>query len=102
MAVRSYWNDVGKLALRRKIAGDVPALCGMESEVCRALAWIEHDCPTLEFVAYKVRGAPNLLNVELLPYNRFAGAKYAKLGRVYSPGFDESRAPDLSPLPVVL
>ncbi len=41
-------------------------------------------------------GAENLLKVELLPYNRMAGAKYAKLGRVYSPGFDESRAPDLS------
>ena len=37
-----------------------------------------------------------------IPYNRFAGAKYAKLGRVYSPGIDESRAPDLSPLPMVL
>ena len=53
-------------------------------------------------IARILAGAPNLLNVELLPYNRFAGAKYAKLGRVYSPGFDESRAPDLSPLPVVL
>lgn len=41
-------------------------------------------------------GASNLRGVEFLPYNRLAGAKYAKLGRAYSPGFDESRAPDVS------
>lgn len=51
-----------------------------------------------EGMARLLAGAPNLVKVELLPYNRFAGAKYAKLGRVYSPGFDEDRAPDLSPL----
>ena len=43
-----------------------------------------------------VDGAPNLRGVEFLPYNRLAGAKYAKLGRTYSPGFDESRDPDVS------
>ena len=41
-------------------------------------------------------GAPNLRGVEFLPYNRLAGAKYARLGRVYSPGFDESQEPDVS------
>ena len=49
-------------------------------------------------LARLLAGAPNLLKVELLPYNRLAGAKYAKLGRVYSPGFDENAFPDLSPL----
>ena len=43
-----------------------------------------------------VDGAPNFRGVEFLPYNRLAGAKYAKLGRAYSPGFDESREPDVS------
>ena len=43
-----------------------------------------------------VDGAPNFRGVEFLPYNRLAGAKYAKLGREYSPGFDEDRAPDVS------
>ncbi len=47
-------------------------------------------------IASLLEGSKNLVKVELLPYNRMAGAKYAKLGRVYSPGFDESRAPDLS------
>lgn len=39
--------------------------------------------------------ANGLERVELLPYNRLAGAKYAKLGRVYAPGFDEERTPDM-------
>ena len=53
-AVRSYWNDVGKLALRRKVPRDVPAICGMEAKVCRTLTRIEHDGLPLEFVPYKV------------------------------------------------
>lgn len=52
-------------------------------------------------VARLLAGAPNLLKVELLPYNRLAGAKYAKLGRSYSPGFDGNRVPDLSPVKIV-
>lgn len=48
-----------------------------------------------EAIAELLAGSKNLLYVELLPYNRLAGAKYAKLGRAYSPGFDETAAPDL-------
>ena len=51
---------------------------------------------TKSAIARLVDGAPNLLGIEFLPYNRLAGAKYAKLGRTYSPGFDESRDPDVS------
>ena len=53
-AMRPDWNHFGELAFRRKVAGDVPALCGVEAEVCRALARIENDCPPLEFVAHEV------------------------------------------------
>ena len=53
-AMRPDGNHFGQLALRRKVAGDVPALCGVEAEVCRALARIENDCPPLEFVAHEV------------------------------------------------
>ena len=49
-----------------------------------------------EGFAALLENAPNLRRVELLPYNPLAGAKYAKLGRTYAPGFDERRAPDLS------
>ena len=51
---------------------------------------------TKSSIARLLDGAPNLLGIEMLPYNRLAGAKYAKLGRAYSPGFDESRTPDVS------
>ena len=51
---------------------------------------------TKSAIARLLDGAPNLLGIEFLPYNRLAGAKYAKLGRTYSPGFDENRAPDVS------
>ena len=51
---------------------------------------------TKSAIARLVDGAPNFRGVEFLPYNRLAGAKYAKLGREYSPGFDEDRAPDVS------
>lgn len=46
-------------------------------------------------LARLLEGAPNLQRVELLPYNRLAGAKYARLGRIYAPGFDENGKPDL-------
>ena len=55
-----------------------------------------NDSPqTKEGLAALLSGADGLQRVELLPYNRLAGAKYAKLGRVYAPGFDENTAPDL-------
>ena len=38
-----------------------------------------------------VKDAPALVRVELLPYQRAAGAKYEMVGRQYRPGFDESR-----------
>ena len=53
-AVRPDGNHFRQLALRRKVAGNVPAMCGMEAEVCRALSRIEHDCASLEFVAHEV------------------------------------------------
>lgn len=35
----------------------------------------------------------NVRSIELLPYNRFAGAKYKAVGRAYLPCFDESLPP---------
>ena len=44
----------------------------------------------LSAIARTVDGLPELLRVELLPYNRAAGGKYAALGMDFQPGFDES------------
>ena len=44
----------------------------------------------LRAVAETVRGLNGLVRVELLPYNRAAGGKYAACGRTWKPPFDES------------
>lgn len=38
----------------------------------------------------KIKGSKNLIQVELLPYNKFAGSKYALAKKEYKPNFDES------------
>lgn len=51
------------------------------------------DTPAnLRAIAELVAGLGGLQRVELLPYNRAAGAKYAGCGLTFSPGYDESRA----------
>lgn len=42
-----------------------------------------------------VKDAPHLLGVELLPYNKSAGAKYRSVGMTYSPMFDETQDPHM-------
>jgi pyruvate formate lyase activating enzyme len=45
----------------------------------------------LSAIARLIAGIPGLQRVDLLPYNRAAGAKYAACGLVFQPTFDESR-----------
>jgi pyruvate formate lyase activating enzyme len=49
----------------------------------------------LTATARLLQGAKALERVELLGYNRAAGAKYGQLGLSYEPGFSEDRAPNL-------
>ncbi len=44
----------------------------------------------LSAIALTLRAIPGLLRVDLLPYNRAAGGKYAALGMAFHPGFDET------------
>ena len=41
-------------------------------------------------IAKVIKDFPNLIRVDLLPYNRMAGGKYSPVGMKFSPGFDES------------
>ena len=41
------------------------------------------------------RMMPTLVEVQLLPYNRAAGGKYAACGLTFAPGFDEDRPPNV-------
>ena len=50
----------------------------------------------LEATARLVADAPNLDRVELLRYNRSAGAKYGLLGEEYRPSFDTEREPNMN------
>lgn len=45
----------------------------------------------LAAIAETVRGLDGLVRVDLLPYNRAAGAKYASLGLDFKPSYDETR-----------
>ena len=45
----------------------------------------------LSAIAETVSGLPGLQRVDLLPYNRAAGGKYAAVGREFRPSYDESR-----------
>ena len=45
----------------------------------------------LSGIARLIAGMPRLQRVDLLPYNRAAGAKYAACGLAFQPTFDESR-----------
>ena len=47
-----------------------------------------------ETAAALVEGAKALVRVDILPYQRAAGAKYGMVGRTYAPDFDEAAAPD--------
>jgi len=45
----------------------------------------------LSAITRTVAGLPGLQRIDLLPYNKAAGAKYAACGMVYRPTFDEGR-----------
>lgn len=58
------------------------------------------DTPdNLSEIARLLAGCPTLQRVELLPYNRAAGGKYAACGMVFQPGFDEDQAPSADTAP---
>ena len=45
----------------------------------------------LAAIADTVRGLPGLARVDLLPYNKAAGAKYESVGMEFKPDYDETR-----------
>jgi pyruvate formate lyase activating enzyme len=53
----------------------------------------------LSGIAGLIAGIPGLQRVDLLPYNRAAGAKYAACGLAFQPTFDESRPVECNTAP---
>ena len=56
---------------------------------------VNDSAENLRQTALWVKDAPNLLHVELLPYNKAAGGKYRSVGMEYAPQFDVERSPNL-------
>ena len=54
---------------------------------------VNDNAAHFERAAALVSGAKALVRVEVLPYQRAAGAKYAMIGKVYSPEFPEDQPP---------
>ena len=54
---------------------------------------VNDNLPHFETAAALVRGAKALVRVDILPYQRAAGAKYAMVSMAYAPDFDEERSP---------
>ena len=76
--------------LRRPFVARIPLVPG-----------VTDTSENLTAIAAAVASQPTLVRVELLPYNRAAGGKYAACGMKFLPGFDEDRAPNggCSPIP---
>ena len=57
-----------------------------------------NDCREhFETAASLVQDAKALVRIDILPYQRAAGAKYEMVGRTYAPDFDEDRTPSFFP-----
>ena len=82
-------RNLARLAeLRRPFVARVPLVPG-----------VTDTSENLTAIAAAVASQPTLLRVDLLPYNRAAGGKYAACGMTFLPCFDEDQAPtvDLDP-----
>ena len=66
-------------------AGDTPFILRMP-----IIPGVNDTVEHFQTAARLVKNSASLQLVEILPYRREAGAKYAMVGKVYSPGFDES------------
>lgn len=53
----------------------------------------------LDGIAREISGIPNLLRVDLLPYNKAAGSKYRSAGMEFKPEYDESVELNINCLP---
>jgi pyruvate formate lyase activating enzyme len=64
----------------------------VDAEAHRRYTGVTDTEANLRAIAAAAGDLPNLIRVDLLPYNRAAGGKYAPLGMTYSPPFDQSAA----------
>jgi len=75
-------------------AGDTPFVIRMP-----LIPGVNDEPAHFEAVAARIEGAKALRRVELLPYHKTAGAKYAMVGMDYAPEFDVDRPVRIDPEP---
>ena len=68
-------------------------LTGRDGRRYQRYAIQTHFVEVGESAAELVKNSRSLVRVDVLPYQRAAGAKYEMVGREYAPGFDESVPP---------
>ncbi len=93
-----HFTGVDQTPIRRH----VEMLCASDTPFILRLPIIPgvNDCiEHFETAVSLVNNAKNLVRVEILPYQRAAGAKYEMVGRTYNPEFDESKAPCIDLVP---
>ena len=73
-------------------AGDTPFILRLP-----IIPGVNDNKAHFETAAQLVQHAKGLIRVDILPYQRAAGAKYEMVGRQYAPEFDESVPPQLFP-----
>ena len=54
---------------------------------------VNDSLENMEAAAWFLKGAKQLVRVEMLPYHQAAGAKYGMAGVLFDPGFDTNRQP---------
>ena len=91
-ALHETFTGVSQAPIRRHLetlaAGDTPFIVRMP-----VIPGVNDNRAHFETTANLLSGAKRLVRVELLPYQRAAGAKYAMVGKRYEPGFDEEKIP---------
>lgn len=93
-ALHRRYTGVDQAVIRRHAqmlcAGNTPFILRMP-----IIPGVNDNAAHFETAARLVQGAKALVRVDVLPYQRAAGAKYEMVGRTYSVDFDETRAPEM-------
>ena len=91
-ALHKRCTGVEQAAIRRHVQwlaqGETPFILRMP-----IIPGVNDNAAHFETAASLVESARALVRVDVLPYQRAAGAKYAMVGREYAPEFDEARPP---------
>jgi pyruvate formate lyase activating enzyme len=82
-------QDNGPILRNLDLLANLPTPCVIRVPLIPGVTDTDEN---LSAIAEAARCLPNLLGVELLPYNRAAGGKYGSWGMKYQPGVDESES----------